>query len=223
MNFLSSSEREELLSQHKKERDSRVSDRLKIILSYDNGKSLEEISEFLLIHLETAKRHLKEYKSEKKLKGSNGGSKSNLSHDQSKELSIHLENQTHAKVKDILDYVFKTYGVKYSNSGMTNWLHKNGFSYKKPIGVPAKADEEAQKAFIEKYNKLEENLEKDEEILFIDSCHPTQATKLSYGWMKKGKDKGKKNKNYRLKNKSEYIRSNKYKNQRSNIRSIRYN
>lgn len=25
--------------------------------------------------------------------------------------------------------------------------------------------------------------------MFIDSCHPTQTTKLSYGWIKKGKGK----------------------------------
>lgn len=53
-----------------------MSDRLKVILLYDKGERLEEISKFLLIHLETAKRYLKEYKLEKKLKGSNGGSKS---------------------------------------------------------------------------------------------------------------------------------------------------
>ncbi len=29
----------------------------------------------------------------------------------------------------------------------------------------------------------------DEPILFIDSVHPTQATKLTYGWIKKGKTK----------------------------------
>ncbi|NQY73602.1 MAG: winged helix-turn-helix domain-containing protein, partial [Candidatus Margulisbacteria bacterium] len=28
----------------------------------------------------------------------------------------------------------------YSISGMTQWLHKNNFCYKKPHGVPAKAN-----------------------------------------------------------------------------------
>ncbi len=32
-------------------------------------------------------------------------------------------------------------------------------------------------------------ISKDEEILFMDSCHPTQATKFDYGWIKKGEEK----------------------------------
>lgn len=44
------------------------------MLAIDLGKSLEEIVEFLLIHPETAKRHLKEFRSENKLKLSSGGS-----------------------------------------------------------------------------------------------------------------------------------------------------
>jgi len=189
MNFIISGEREELLSQHKKERDSRICDRLKVILWYDSEKSIEEISELLFLNTETVRRHIKEYREKKKLKPLNRGSRPKLSEEQNKKLSDHIEEKTYTKVKEISDYILKTYGIKYSNSGLTNWLYENGFTYKKPVGLPSKIDEKAQEAFIKEYRKIEKNLQLKEEILFMDSCHPTQATKFGYGWIKKGKAK----------------------------------
>ncbi|MCP4179310.1 MAG: winged helix-turn-helix domain-containing protein [bacterium] len=53
-----------------------------------------------------------------------------------------------------------TYGVKYSKSGMTEWLHRDGFSYKKPQEKPAKADIQKQNEFIKFYEELKKILEK---------------------------------------------------------------
>ncbi|MEL6539684.1 MAG: IS630 family transposase [Bacteroidota bacterium] len=86
-------------------------------------------------------------------------------------------------------YIKKQYNVEYSIAGLTDWLHRQGFTYKKPKGLPAKADTERQKAFIDYYKKLEESLPPTQGLVFIDSAHPTQATKLSYGWIKKGVSK----------------------------------
>jgi len=189
MNILSPSEHVELLSQHKKERDSRICDRIKVLLWYSEGKSIEIISNLLYLSQHTIRKHIKDYKEEKKLKPSNGGSESKLSEMQGKELSDHLENKIYTTVQDISDYIIKTYRIKYSNSGLTNWLHSQDFTYKKPKGIPSKLNEESQAEFILKYNTLEKDLLEDEEILFMDSCHPTQATKFGYGWIKKGKEK----------------------------------
>lgn len=54
---------------------------------------------------------------------------------------------------------------------------------------PHKADKEAQAQFIEAYNDLKETLPEEDSIYFIDAVHPSQATKLSYGWIKTGKTK----------------------------------
>lgn len=72
---------------------------------------------------------------------------------------------------------------------MNNWLHRNGFSYKKPKRHPYKGNREQQEAFIKAYTELKNNLEPDDAIYFTDSVHPTQATKLSYVWIKKGVSK----------------------------------
>ena len=189
MHILSSSSRKELLSQHRKERDGRIKDRIKVLLWHDEGKPIEEIAHLLYLSPQTIKIHLTEYEDQQNLKPSNGGSKSKLSNKQTKEISDHLENHTYTKVKEISNYILKTYGIKYSNSGLTNWLHENGFTYKKPVGLPSKIDEKAQGDFIQKYREIEKNLQLNEEILFMDSCHPTQSTKFGYGWIKKGKEK----------------------------------
>ena len=63
------------------------------------------------------------------------------------------------------------------------------FSYKQPKDVPHKFDEQKQAAFIEEYERLRDSVPDDEPILFMDAVYPTQATKVSSGWIRKGVDK----------------------------------
>ena len=86
-------------------------------------------------------------------------------------------------------YIQNTWKITYSVSGLNKWLHQNGFSYKQPKGVPHKFDEQKQAVFIEEYEKLRDSVSDDEPILFMDAVHPTQATKVTSGWIRKGMDK----------------------------------
>jgi transposase len=79
--------------------------------------------------------------------------------------------------------------VIYTVSGMTKWLKHQGFSYKQPKMTPAKADVAKQEAFIEEYLMLLEDTPRAEPIVFMDSAHPTMATKVVCGWIKKGVNK----------------------------------
>jgi transposase len=72
---------------------------------------------------------------------------------------------------------------------MTKWLRGNGFCYKKPHAVPAKANKEHQEAFIKYYEELKEKAGEKEAIYFADSVHPQHQTKLAYGWILKGERK----------------------------------
>ena len=72
---------------------------------------------------------------------------------------------------------------------MTSWLYNHDFSYKKPKESPKKADSAAQEQFIKKYEELKNTTPEDEPILFCDAVHPTMATRVTYGWIKKGKNK----------------------------------
>ncbi len=101
----------------------------------------------------------------------------------------HLTEHTYAHTHQIVAYVKEGFGLSYTVAGMNKWLYKSGFSYKMPKGVPHKFDETKQKAFIETYEALKASCSKDESILFIDAVHPTQSTKISHGWVRKGQDK----------------------------------
>jgi transposase len=187
--ILTSKERQQLIVRHRKERDGRIRDRIKAVLAYDDGYSYSEIAHILLLDDETIRRHIDDYLNEKKLSTANGGSDGKLSDKEIRELTKHLQAITYLYVKDICQYVWQTYGIKYSISGMTKWLHANDFCYKKAHGVPAKADREKQKKFIQYYNRLKKKVGKKEPIYFADSVHPQHQTQLTYGWIPKGERK----------------------------------
>jgi len=184
--LLSHAERFKLINRHRKERDRRVCDRIKAVLLYDKGYSYSEIADILLLDDATIGRHINEYLNSAKLHTANGGSESKLDAQQQVALVSHLQAMTYLYVKDICAYVKQTYGIVFSVSGMTDWLKRVGFRYKKPHGVPAKADAKAQQAFIADYQRLKA---KDELIYFVDSVHPQHQTQLNYGWIMSGERK----------------------------------
>ncbi len=188
-NFLNEKEIRSLKTQHRKERDRKIADRIKVVLAMNEGCDLKEIEKILLLDDETIKRHLKDYLNFNKLQNESGGSESKLTKEQSEELKLYLEETTYTKAKSICCYVKEKYGVEYTVSGMTMWLKNNGFSYKKPKETPAKADPAKQEEFKKFYKDLKESTPDNEPILFADAAHPTMATKISYGWIKKGFDK----------------------------------
>jgi transposase len=184
---LTSDERNELLVRHKGERDGRVKDRIKAVLMRDEGRSYHYIARALYISGEAARQHVADYlKEDGKLEPENGGSSSLLSDERAQQLETHLEEQLYLRTCDVAAYVLATFGIRYSVSGMTKWLQQHGFSYHKPVGVPAKADGEAQKKWIAWYEALKKSLPDNEKILFLDGVHPTHAVRFACGWIKKG-------------------------------------
>jgi transposase len=173
---------------HRATRDVCELDRLKAILLRSEGWSIDVISQALRVHVSTITRHLKDYVEEGKLSVSKtGGSSSTLSKEQTEQLVAHLTEKLYHHTHEIVSHIQERWDIKYSVSGLNKLLHRLGFTYKKPKGRPYKADPEQQAAFMEKYTQLKASLEDDEKVLFIDAVHPTQATKLSYGWIRKGK------------------------------------
>jgi transposase len=187
--ILTAKERQELIQRHRKERDGRIRDRIKAVLAYDDDYSYSEIARILLLDDETIRRHIDDYQREQKLKPANGGSDSNLTDKETRELIEHLREVTYLHAKDICQYVLQTYRKKYTISGMTKWLHAHNFGYKKAHGVPAKADKKKQEQFIKYYNQLKTKSGKKEPIYFADSVHPQHQTQLTYGWIPIGERK----------------------------------
>lgn len=146
------------------------------------------IAQSQLIHETTVLRHLKDYAESEKLASDNGGSQKHLSAKQSAELQQFLTENTMFTTASIIAFVLEHFEVSYSVPGMTKSLHRNGFSYKQPTGVPHKFNPEKQQQFVEEYKKLKQTAG-NEPILFMDAVHPTQGTKLSCGWIRTGERK----------------------------------
>lgn len=186
---LTDKEKEELESRHKKSRDVRECDRIKAVLLCHEGWSSAMIAQALRKHEASIVRYLNDFIQEDKLVSVSGGSDSYLTAAQTQQLIQHLCDVTYCHQHQIVAYIKKEFDVEYSVSGLNKWLHQHGFSYKKPKGVPHKFDVEKQAAFIDHYEALKASLNDDEPLLFMDAVHPTQATKITAGWIKKGVDK----------------------------------
>ena len=186
---LTTSQKIHLEEQHKAEHDGRIRDRIKAVLLNDRGWTYKQIAQALLIHETTVWAHLSDYLREEKLKPSGGGSRSKLDDQQTEELIAHLEQNTYPSTKEIIAHVTLTYEVSYTQQGMHDWLIQHRFSHKKPKATPAKFNAERQAEFIKKYDELKATLSPNELILFMDSVHPTQETKITYGWIRTGVEK----------------------------------
>ena len=127
---LSEAQKNNLEKQHKKEKNSKFADRIKSILLSSEGWSNKQIAQALRIHESTVSNHIDDYISKNKLKNESGGSNSYLSNEQISELMNHLEENTYPSTNEIIAYVLLSYGVKYTQQGMYDWLINNKFSYK---------------------------------------------------------------------------------------------
>jgi transposase len=164
--------------------------RLFVILNYDEGQSIDELAQLTRLNRWTIEQYLKEYSSQNKTKNDpRGGSSSKLTESETKELEQHLSETTYLKVKSIVAYVRKKFGKSYSRSGMTEWLVKHGFTYKKPEKVPGKLDPSKQAVFIEEYEKLKASLKPNDRLFFLDAVHPEYQSQAVCGWIKKGECK----------------------------------
>lgn len=187
---LNDTEKSELEAKLKKTKDLSEWKRIFAILGYNDGQSVEELAQLLRLSVFTVENHLSEYSSKNKTKNDpRGGSRSKLTKDESEKLEQHLTERTYLKVKDIVAYVEKEFGKKYSRSGMTAWLQDHKFTFKQPKKIPGKLDPEAQLKFIEKYENLKSSLKGDEEIYFMDAVHPEYQSQAVCGWIKKGECK----------------------------------
>jgi len=185
--ILNAEERRELLVYHRGERDGRVRDRIKAVLLRDDGMSYGQIARVLFLSDEGVRLQIDDFlRQNGKLQPGNGGSEARLSEEQAQKLESHLEETIYTRTSDIADYVLNTFGAAYSVRGLTKWLKQHGFTYHKPSGVPAKADGDAQKAWIAWYEEFKNSLQDNEKILFMDGVHPTHAVRFACGWIRKG-------------------------------------
>lgn len=185
---LSREEKVDLEMRHRYTPNRQNADRIKSILLRAEGWSFSRIAQALRLHNDTVSRYVAEYLKSEKLSFDYCGSEEKLTPDQTEELVSRLEQQLYVKASGVVVYVQEKYGVKYTIAGITEWMKRHQFSYKRLKGQPSKGDKEKQELFAKEYEDLKAKTPENEPIVFIDAMHPTMETKLSWGWIRKGKE-----------------------------------
>jgi len=177
---------------HRTLRDRRKADRVKAVIALAKGWSAAEVAEILLFDEKTSRHYFDVYQKdglEALLDDDYCGAEPKLDEHQMSELESYLEERILPDAKSVIAHIYKQYDVRYSLSGVTDLLHRLGFSYKKPTHVPGKQDPVKQQAFLKEYERLKANKDENDPIYFADATHPQHNSIPSYGWIKKGQEK----------------------------------
>jgi len=185
--LLSQSERNELLQELKIEDKRRYADRIRVILLLDQEWTYKKIAEALFIDEGTIANYRKRYVNgglEELINDYYHGKKAALSEKELKILSNDLQLKIFLTTKAIICHIKVKFEVQYSRGGVTELLHRLGFSFKKATAIPGKANRDKQQTFINQYNGIKPH----GLVYFGDSTHPEFAPTITYGWIKKGEN-----------------------------------
>ncbi|MBK5970767.1 MULTISPECIES: IS630 family transposase [Thiorhodovibrio] len=187
---LTTDQLQDLRAAHRKASNVREAYRINAVILLAEGFSPSEVAEALLMDPDTARSYFKNYRRgglEQLMRMNYVGSEALLNEAQLAELDKHLQDHIYQTAEGVRSWVKEHLGVTFSLSGMTAVLHRLGYRYKKPKLVPGKPDEDKQKAFVEDYKALKENLQDQDVIIFMDAVHPHHNPVLAGGWIKRGK------------------------------------
>jgi transposase len=188
--FLSASDRRELLSCVKRQReDHGVARRANALLLLDDGMSCAQIGRVLFLDDDTVRGWSKQYLAEGwdavAYDGWKGG-QLRMSVAQEAALCGWLEGRFCRSTVEIRAHIATEFNLSYSHSGCVKFLARPGFEYRKPKAVPRAADASRQAKFIAFYENLLNSLGADEAVYFVDAVHPEYQSKPAFGWVKKG-------------------------------------
>jgi transposase len=150
---LSRSQREDMWRRFKQTDDHRVAERLHAILLLDSGQNADAVSSILHIHPKTLKRWIKVFASggedallSLKYVGGDGW----MTDEQQQQFTTWLDSDVRSTAEAIT-WVEQQFGLSYSDSGMRKLLKRLDYRYKQPAVLPAKANPEAQAAWVDTY------------------------------------------------------------------------
>jgi transposase len=150
---LSRSQREDMWRRFKQTDDRRIAERLHAILLLDSGQNAQSVSTILHVNPKILKRWIAIFVAggEEALTTLNyAGGDGNLTKEQLEQLATWLDADIRSTAEAIA-WIEQQFGVSYSESGMVKLLKRLDYRYKQPSLLPAKADPEAQAAWVETY------------------------------------------------------------------------
>jgi len=198
---LENEEKQKLKTIHKyTHNNSMRENRIKTILLCEKEMSRGEIKEILLLDFQTIRRYINDFEKYgmesidfDDRRTTKSGNKKKLTIEEEKKVKKFVQDNLIEEAKEVQNYILKEFKIKYHINSVINVLHNLGFSYKKVVTIPQKANSiesiEKQLVFEEQYKKCKESLKKDENMLFLDGVHPTHNTKAGFAWIEKGQEK----------------------------------
>lgn len=166
-----------------------VARRANAILLLDDGLSCEAVAKVLYLDDDTVRGWRQRFASDGTAalrafgwKGSAG----RLSRHHEADLVEALTAKLFISTAAVIALIETRFGIVYSKAGVIKLLHRLGFDYRKPKGLPAKADAAAQEAFVAAYERLMNGLEPDEVVYFSDAVHPEYQSRPAHGWIRRG-------------------------------------
>lgn len=190
---LSPDERINLIRLEKQVSDKKTAIRIRVILALDNGYSIKEVAEILLLNEDTITGIKKKYDKRQFfsdwLSDAYKGYDGKLTTEQELEVEKFVVDETVTDSLQVVDFIRKRYGIGYTVAGVTKLLHRMNFVYKQVCLIPGKLNEENQQKFLEDFKALKEKKSDSEVILFGDGVHPTHNPHKTKAWIKRGEEK----------------------------------
>jgi len=188
--ILSPEDRAQFLRLMRRQTPSPVHRRMNALLLLDNGWTAEAVAAVLFIDAETVREHRRLYQTAGVagvLQLNYEGGEPALNEEQLAALGVELDARLYMTAKAVADFVRRMFGVAYTPHAMAKLLNRIGFTYKMPKCVPAKADAEAQRRFVEEtLAPLMAQADADNPLYFVDATHPSYTAHPGHGWIRKG-------------------------------------
>jgi len=167
-----------------------------VVLLLDKGRSVPSIADDLGVSVATVYRYAGAYQAQGlaafgKADTQAGGYWGLLTSAQLAHLCQELGRHFYTDCRQIADWLALSCHVQYSISGLTELLHRLGFSYKLTTAVPCEADAVQQHAFLT--DTLRPLLAQAEAgtaaVYFADAAHPTHNTRATHVWTATGQER----------------------------------
>ena len=190
---LTDSERRQLQQWQKQRRDDVGYVKVTVVLLLDKGRSVPSIADDLGLDQATVYRYAEAFATlglARYLAHEQPGYWGLLTSAQLAHLCREVQDTLYTDVRAIQAWLLRTYRVAYTRSGLTQLLHRLGFTYKLTTPVPCAADAEAQADFLQELAVLEAHVERGEAVLYYaDAAHPTHNTRCTRAWCEVGKER----------------------------------
>jgi transposase len=190
---LTPAERTQLRQWQKQRRDNEGYVKVTVVLLLDAGWPATTVAETLGLDEATVYRYARAFADlglAKYLAHEQPGYWGLLTSAQLAYLCQEVNTQLYTDCKALQAWLLRTYQVAYSRSGLTDLLHRLGFTYKLTTPVPCLADAGAQADFLDELAVLEAQVERGEAVLYYaDAAHPTHNTRCTRAWCEVGKER----------------------------------